>query len=262
MQGAQPAFLLESVCVDHGSLRALDTVSLEIRAGECVGLVGPSGSGKSTLLRLLNGSQRPSRGSVRVAGAQLEALSDADLRALRAQIGFVHQDLALVPNLRVAQNVISGGLGRLGFVAALRDMLFPPRAELRSVYGLLEQLGIPEKLFERTDRLSGGEQQRVAIARALYQRPVALLADEPVSSVDPARARETVALLVRICQERGLTLCVSLHNLALAQSHLSRLVGLRRGRVVFDGPSREIAAEQFERLYEIEGAKGARDEFG
>ncbi|MBW2273934.1 MAG: ATP-binding cassette domain-containing protein [Deltaproteobacteria bacterium] len=254
--------MLDSVGVDHGELRALDGVSLEIREGDCVGFVGPSGSGKTTLLRLLNGSQRPTRGAVRVAGEQLGALSDSGLRGLRAQIGFVHQDLALVPNLRVAQNVMSGGLGRLGFGAALRDMLLPPREKLREVHALLEQLGIEEKLFERTDRLSGGEQQRVAIARALFQRPVALLADEPVSSVDPARARETVALLVRVCAERGLTLCVSLHNLSLAQSHLSRLVGLRRGRVVFDGPSREIAAEQFEQLYEIEGAAGGRDEYG
>jgi phosphonate transport system ATP-binding protein len=258
----RPAFLLESVCVDHGDLRALDEVSLEIREGDCVGLVGPSGSGKTTLLRLFNGSQRPSRGAVRVSGERLEALSDAGLRRLRARIGFVHQDLALVPNLRVAQNVMSGGLGRLGFGAALRDMLFPPRAKLREVYALLEQLGIEEKLFERTDRLSGGEQQRVAIARALFQRPVALLADEPVSSVDPARARETVSLLVRVCAERGLTLCISLHNLSLARSHLSRLVGLRRGRIVFDGPSREIATEGFDRLYEIEGTGGGRDEYG
>ena len=120
-------------------------------------------------------------------------------------------------------------------------------------------MGIPEKLFERTDRLSGGQQQSVALARALYQKPIALIADEPVSSVDPARARDTIELLTRISREEGLTLCVSLHNLELAREYLPRLVGLREGKLVFDCASEEIGDEQFDALYTLENDKMWRD---
>jgi phosphonate transport system ATP-binding protein len=127
------------------------------------------------------------------------------------------------------------------------------------VYELLERVGIPEKLFERTDRLSGGQQQRVALARALFQKPVALIADEPVSSVDPARARDTIELLTRISREEGLTLCMSLHNFELAREHLPRLFGLRDGKVVFDRASGEIGDEQFDMLYTLEKNEMWRD---
>ena len=117
----------------------------------------------------------------------------------------------------------------------------------------------PFQLFERTSRLSGGQQQRVALARALFQRPTALIADEPVSSVDPARARDTVELLTRISREEGLTLCISLHNLELAREFLPRLVGMRDGKVMFDCPSEEIGDEQFESLYNLNNEEMWRD---
>ncbi|RMH18241.1 MAG: ATP-binding cassette domain-containing protein, partial [Acidobacteria bacterium] len=216
-----------------------------------VGLVGPSGAGKTTLLRLLNGTLRPSMGRVVVAGDDLSTLTGRALRHLRSRIGMVHQDLSLVPNLRVLHNVLAGRLGRLSLAGALRLLLLPPRSEVRRVYELLARVGIPEKLYQRTDRLSGGQQQRVAIARALYQDPAALLADEPVSSVDPARARDTVALLAEISRERGLTLCISLHNLQLARDYLPRLVGLRDGRVVFDHRTEELTDADFHALYDL-----------
>ena len=114
-----------------------------------------------------------------------------------------------------------------------------------------DRVGIPEKLYERTDRLSGGQRQRVAIARALFQEPEALLADEPVSSVDPARARDTVALLADINRREGLTLCVSLHNLELARAFFPRLIGMRAGRIVFDRPTTELTDDVFASLYEL-----------
>jgi phosphonate transport system ATP-binding protein len=156
-----------------------------------------------------------------------------------------------VPNLRVVQNVLAGRLGRQSLLASLRSMVFADRGETREVFALLERVGIPEKLYERTDALSGGQRQRVAIARALFQRPEALLADEPVSSVDPARARDTVALLKEVSQERGITLCMSLHNLDLAREFFPRLVGLRGGRIAFDAAPRDVSAEQFEALYQL-----------
>lgn len=244
-------FQLSSVSVRFGTSAALDDVSLSIGGGEAVGLVGPSGSGKSTLLRLLVGALRPTEGAVHVEGQDLVELSRGAMKRVRASIGFVHQDLSLIANLRVAQNVLAGGLGRQSFLGSLRSMLRPARASLERAYAILERVGIPEKLFERTDTLSGGQQQRVAIARALYQQPRALLADEPVSSVDPARARDTVSLLTRISREEHLTLVMSLHNLDLAREFFPRLVGLRAGRVVFDKPSAEIGEAEFHALYDL-----------
>ena len=246
---------LEDVAVRYGDLAALDGVCLSVAAGERVGLVGPSGAGKTTLLRLFNGSVRPSAGKAVVLGQDIAALSGPGLRRLRSMVGFVHQDLSLVPNQRVIRNVLSGQLGRRGLAGSVRMMLFPTRAEAAEVHRLLERVGVQEKLYERTDRLSGGQRQRVAIARALYQRPAALLADEPVASVDPARARDTVALLASVSRESGLTLCMSLHNLDLAREFFPRLVGMRRGRVVFDRPTAELTDAQFTDLYRLTDAE-------
>ena len=260
MKTERASFQLDAVTVDHGGAApALKDVRLGIEPGELVGIVGPSGAGKTTLLRLLAGALRPTSGSIAVDGERLETLSLAGLRRVRSRIGFIHQHLGLVPNLRVLHNVLAGGLGRLGLLRSTRLMLLPPRAEVRRVHALLERVGVGEKLYQRTDRLSGGERQRVAVARALYQDPVALLADEPVSSVDPARARDTVKLLTDIFRESGLTLCMSLHNLELAREFLPRLVGLRRGVVVFDRPSADLDDADFHALYDLDGEAPARE---
>ncbi|MGI9241924.1 MAG: phosphonate ABC transporter ATP-binding protein, partial [Verrucomicrobiales bacterium] len=194
-------FQLDAASVRFGDVDALDQVSISIEAGERIAIVGPSGGGKTTLLRLLNGIVRPEAGSVTTLGERLDTLAPEKLREVRSRIGFIHQHLALVPNLRVVQNVISGKLGRRGLVRSLRDFFVPGSADLEQIHSILERVGISEKLYERTDRLSGGQQQRVAIARALFQEPLALLADEPVSSVDPARARDTVTLLTQLSEE-------------------------------------------------------------
>ncbi|MEM6797358.1 MAG: phosphonate ABC transporter ATP-binding protein [Acidobacteriota bacterium] len=253
MTAVQASFRLDGVSVDYGGARpALRDVDLEIAPGERVGIVGPSGSGKTTLLRLLSATVRPSAGRVWVDGADLATLDPRGLRAARCGVGVVYQDLSLVPSLRALHNVLAGGLGRHGLLSSLRLMVRPPRAEVRRAHEILERVGVGEKLFQRTDRLSGGERQRVAIARALYQDPKALLADEPVSSVDPARARDTVALLVEIFRESGLTLLMSLHNLELAREFLPRLIGLRRGEIAFDRPTEELTTADFRRLYDLE----------
>jgi len=253
-RGGVPAFELESASVVFGGRPALERASLAVAPGEAAALVGPSGAGKTTLLRLLCAAVRPASGRVRVGGRDLADLSPPELQNVRSRIGFVHQDLALVPNLRVSQNVIAGRLGALSFLGSLRAMLLPSAGDLERAAGILERVGIREKLLQRTDSLSGGQRQRVAIARALYQDPGALLADEPVSSVDPARARDTVALLRDVCAERSLTLLVSLHDLDLAREFFPRLVGLREGRIAFDRPTREISESDLGELYRLEGA--------
>ncbi len=251
MDDASASFRLSRVSVFYGERAAVHDVDLEVAAGEAVGFVGPSGAGKTTLLRLLGGTQRPSAGSVVVAGRDISNLSIRDLRVVRSRIGIVHQDLSLVPNLRVIRNVLLGRLGRLSLLATARLLFCPPRREVRRVHQILERVGIAERLYERTDRLSGGQRQRVAIARALYQRPAALLPDEPVSSLDPARSRDTMGLLMEVCREAGITLCVSLHDLDVAREFLPRLVGMRGGRVAFDRPTAELTDADFEALYDL-----------
>jgi phosphonate transport system ATP-binding protein len=254
------AFALRSVSVTYRQLPAIDDVSLEISPGEAVAFVGPSGAGKTSLLRLLNGSVRPSSGAVFAGGRALSEMTATELRRTRASIGFVHQDLRLVPNVRVMRNVLAGRLGRWSLAASLRAMLMPPGSLVHEVHEILDRVGIADKLYERTDTLSGGQRQRVAIARALFQNPIALLADEPVSSVDPARARDAVQLLSGICRDSGLTLCVSLHDLNLAREFFPRLVGLRRGRVAFDSPTHLLRNEQFEALYDLDPAELLEDD--
>jgi len=242
---------LDAVTVSFSGLTALREENLELAAGEHVALIGPSGAGKTTLLRLLNGSSLPSRGSVRVGGQALADLDARTLRRLRSQVAVVHQDLRLVPNLRVSQNVLSGGLGRQGFWSSLRSLVRPATRELEVVHGILQRVGIGEVLFQRVDRLSGGQRQRVAIARALHQRPQMLLADEPVASVDPVRARDVVALLVRLAREDGVTLVMSLHDLELAREFFPRVVGLRAGEVLLDGPPDELDPAAVAQLFRL-----------
>lgn len=245
------AFRLDEVSVRFPGLTALDRVSLAIAPGERVGLVGPSGAGKTTLLRLLNAAQQADEGRLTLLGRPLSSLDGKALKNLRAQIGFIPQRFHLVPSLRVLQNVLLGRLGHQGFWASFRTFIFPNRREQLEAYKVLARVGISEKLFLKTDHLSGGQLQRVAIARALYQAPQALLADEPVASVDPIRARATMALLNDLAAEGQLTLVISLHDQELARSCLPRLIGLREGRIFKDAPSEAWTDEDFAALYHL-----------
>ncbi|MFN0125713.1 MAG: phosphonate ABC transporter ATP-binding protein [Verrucomicrobiales bacterium] len=244
-------FTLQEVVVRFGAQEALGGVTLTVAQGERVALVGPSGSGKSTLLRTLVAAAQPAGGTVAVDGRDLSGLSAAEVRVLRTRIGFIHQHLGLVPNLRAAQNVATGRIGSLSLGRSIAHVFWPGRAARQEIERLLGRLGLAGRGHTRTDRLSGGQQQRVAIARALWQQPEALLADEPVSSLDPARARAMLGLLTRLSTEDGLTLLVSLHQLDLAREFFPRLIGLRAGRVIFDRAGSAVGDEEFRALYEL-----------
>ncbi|MBI3015412.1 MAG: phosphonate ABC transporter ATP-binding protein [Candidatus Tectomicrobia bacterium] len=243
-----PSIEIENlVKVFDGRVAALDSLSLQVEEGEKVALIGPSGAGKTTLFRLLNCILTPTRGTLRLQGCDVTRLSEKSLRELRARIGTIYQQHNLVPQLRVAHNVLAGKLGRLSTARALWNF-WDPRPD-GDVVRALTQVGIAGKYWERTAALSGGQQQRVAVARALVQNPDILLADEPVSSVDPALAQEIVSLLADLAQEGGKTLVVSLHSVELALAHFPRIVGLRGGKLYFDLPPDQITAELLSGLF-------------
>ncbi|MFT7677173.1 MAG: phosphonate transport system ATP-binding protein [Planctomycetota bacterium] len=246
-----PIFELRQASTELGGRTVLRPLDLMVHPGEAVAVVGPSGAGKTTLLRVLAGLQPLSSGQVRVQGEELAGLYSKELRRSRSRIGFVHQDHALVPTLRASQNVISGALGRRSILGGLRDLIFPKQGDLERAHRLLERVGVGEQLFQRTDTLSGGERQRVAIARALFQDPVALLADEPVASVDPVRARDLIDLLTGLAKERKLALVASLHDLDLARRAFPRIVALRDGHVLYDGPSAELTDDLVKHTYAL-----------
>ncbi len=213
---------------------AVDGVDLTIRPGEFVVILGRSGAGKTTFLRALNRLVEPTAGDVRLCGRAVTGADATTLRGLRRQIGMVFQQFNLVRRASVLDNVLAG---RLGWAPALPTLLGRFSDDDRRVaLQCLAQVGLADFAARRADTLSGGEQQRVAIARALAQAPSVILADEPTASLDPALTGSIMDLLKRINVQRGLTLVVSQHQLETALAYATRVVGFRRGRVVFDGP--------------------------
>jgi phosphonate transport system ATP-binding protein len=214
-----------------GTPPALDDVTLQIAAGECVALVGPSGSGKTTLLRSLNGTVAIAGGSIQVDNVEVAQLRGRALRRLRTRLAMIAQQHDLVDRLTVVQNVMAGALGRWSTPHALRFLIAPTAAELAEARAALTAVGIPEKLRSRTNELSGGQRQRVAIARALVQHPTAILADEPIASLDPELGEQIVRLLCDLARERNLALLCSLHQVEFARRYFDRVVALVGGRV-------------------------------
>ena len=236
---------LYDVGVRFGSHWALRHVTLSIVPGERVALVGPSGAGKTTLLSLFNGTTSPTEGRVSVLGGDFPS-SGRRGRALRARIGTIRQGFDLVGSLQVVHNVNAGRLGRWSGARAAASLLRP--RDIDDVRAALARTGIEHKLYARTDELSGGELQRVALARVLVQDPEVVLADEPISNLDPGRAKEIMDLLHTLAEGRR-ALLVALHDIDFARSHFERLVGLRNGRVVFDGAPDTVDAMDLDTLY-------------
>lgn len=243
------AVRLDDVEVRFGERRAL-AGSLTVAPGERVALIGPSGAGKSTLLRLCTAAVSPSSGTVYVAGKNLAELSSRELRIARAGIGTVHQKLHLVEPLSALHNVLAGNLGRWGNARALTSLVFPREREVAE--GAMRELGIAHLASTRTGLLSGGEQQRVALARILVQRPELILADEPIAALDPARAREVMAILSRVVDSTGAALLVSLHDPKVAIDFADRIMGLRAGNIEFDLPAGDVDLERTRALYRID----------
>jgi len=237
----------------------LRAVSLKIEQGEFVGIIGLSGSGKSTLLRCINRLIDASSGAIMVprslvgggsnnGRADVLKLARPELRLLRRKIGMVFQQFNIAKRLSVIENVLSGGLG---YQPALRSTLRIFSAEeQRQALANLKRVGLLDHAYKRADELSGGEQQRVAIARTLMQQPAIILADEPVSSLDPKLSRVVLDILKRVCKEDGITALVSLHTLELTREYADRVIGLKQGQVFFDGPVRDLTEAIVDSVYQ------------
>lgn len=230
-----------------GTTWAVKNLSLTLQAGEFVVVLGKSGSGKSTLIRLINRLVEPSAGRIFLGEDEVTQASPARLRRLRRRMGMVFQEYNLVHRLSVLTNTLAGALGEVSPAAGLLNR-FPAVAVERACEHL-NRLQLGDKIHQRADRLSGGQKQRVGIARALMQEPELLLADEPVSSLDPATSRVILDILKRVNRERGVTVLCNLHLPALAREYGTRVLGLRAGRLVYDGPPENLGTEEVNEIY-------------
>ncbi|MDX1663254.1 MAG: phosphonate ABC transporter ATP-binding protein [Candidatus Promineifilaceae bacterium] len=226
---------------------AVKDVSFEVSEGEFLAIIGLSGSGKSTLLRCINRLIEPTAGHIIWNGVDVTAADGAELRRIRRQIGMIFQQFNLVKRSSVLTNVLSGRLGYAHPVLSLLHFFSP--ADRRRAREALERVGIAEKADNRADQLSGGQQQRVAIARALMQEPKLMLADEPVASLDPVLSHSILQYLELLNRQDGITVLCSLHFLDLVHRYATRVIGLKDGELVFDGPPSELTAERFKEVY-------------
>lgn len=227
--------------------QALRGVTFTVAGAEAVFVIGPSGAGKSTLLRCINRLVEPDAGSVWLDGVEITALRGAALRAARRAMGMIFQEFNLVERLTVMENVLSGRLGYVSTWQAWRRR-FPPE-DIEAAFRTLARVGLEGFENKRADELSGGQRQRVGIARALVQRPKILLVDEPTSSLDPVTAEAVMRLIVELAAEDGIPALVNMHDVPLARAFAKRIVGLRAGEIVYDGPVSGLGPEVLERIY-------------
>ena len=228
------------------SIHALRDVNIEVMEGEFLVILGPSGAGKSTLMRCLNRLVEPTEGKIFHNGQEITG-KRRDLRAVRRQFGMVFQQFNLVKRLSVLTNVLTG---RLAYRSTWRSLFYNFSADdKRIAIECLARVNMDHKAFQRADTLSGGEQQRVAIARALAQQPTIILADEPVASLDPKIARQVLTYLRQVARELGITVLCNLHQVEYTREFAERIVGMSKGRVVFEGTGAELSDEILHRIY-------------
>lgn len=248
----QPAIKLQNVKARFATDTplVLNIDALTIQAGERVALIGPSGAGKTTLLRLLNGYVRPEGGSMQILGQHIVDPTQDDRwkRETRRRVGFIFQDFSLIERATVFENVL---WGRLGHLPSWRTLLgWFPEADKLAAMAAIAEVDLSDKASQRADTLSGGQQQRVGVARVLAQKAEILLADEPISNLDPALAEEVLALLAEVSKKHKATLVMSLHQPKWAMQYADRIIGMRRGRIVFDQAAIDFDEAAIASIYE------------
>ena len=225
----------------------LDDVDLTIQDGEFVAIIGRSGAGKSTLLRAVNRMHPITAGKLTVNGTDVSGLSGKSLRRFRRGIGMVFQSFNLVTRTTVIRNVLSACVPDMPFWRVLLGTF--RKADKLKALECLEKVGILDKAYMRADQLSGGQQQRVALARTLAQDPGIILADEPVAALDPVTARQVMQDFVRVNREMGITILLNIHHVELALEYADRVIGIRAGKIVYDGPSANVDKAVLSAIY-------------
>jgi phosphonate transport system ATP-binding protein len=225
---------------------ALSSLSFTIKQGELVALIGPSGAGKTTLLNTIAGLVPNEGGQLLIDGKPLFSYKG---RILAKKVGVIRQQFDLIGSLAVIHNVLAGKLADWGLIKSLVSLLIPQDKD--TAIKALQRVGLADKRFEVTSSLSGGEQQRVAMARLLVQKPEIILADEPVASLDPARADDVLAMLTRIVSEENQTLIASLHSVEFARKYFTRIISLKDGKLFFDLPTEKVTDDILSELYHI-----------
>lgn len=224
---------------------ALSSLSFTIQKGELVAIIGPSGAGKTTLLNSLAGLLSPDNGELLIDGKAINMYRDGKKFAKR--VGVIRQQFDLIGPLAVIHNVLAGKLADWGFFKSMLSLLFPQEKD-RAI-SALKRVGLGEKVYEQTSNLSGGEQQRVALARLLVQGPEIILADEPVASLDPARAEDILLMLTSIASDENQTLIASLHSVEYARKYFTRIIALKEGQILFDLPTEKVSDKNLTELY-------------
>lgn len=228
-------------------VKGLDDVSLSINQGEFVGIIGLSGAGKSTLIRAINRMHNIQGGNLNVDGIDVEGLKGKELRKFRRNIGMIFQSFNLVTRTTVIRNVLTSFVPDLPFWRVLLGV-YPYEAKIRALESL-DKMGILEKAYARVDQLSGGQQQRVALSRTLAQNPKIILADEPVAALDPVTARAVMDDFSRINRDMNITVLINIHHVDLALEYVERIIGIKAGRIVYDGPASGISNQNLEEIY-------------
>lgn len=231
----------------HTGDLAINGVDLKVEKGQVMALIGPSGAGKSTLIRCVNRLENPTSGEIWLNGENIVKMRSGKLRRARRNMGMIFQEYALVERLTVMENVLSGRLGYVGFWRSFLRKF--PQSDINAAFGLLEKVGLDTMVNKRADELSGGQRQRVGIARALVQKPDILLVDEPTASLDPKTSRQIMRLITELCEENQLAAIINIHDVALAQMYAERIVGLREGSIVYDGPPDDLKPDVLTEIY-------------
>ena len=233
----------------------LKDVTLTIQDGEFVAIIGRSGAGKSTLLRSVNRMHDITEGTLTVEGVNVSTLKGKDLRRFRRGIGMVFQSFNLVTRTTVIRNVLAACVPEMPFWRVLLGA-FRKQDKLTALESL-DKVGILDKAYIRADQLSGGQQQRVALARTLAQNPKIILADEPVAALDPVTAKQVMQDFVRINKDLGISILLNIHHVELAIEYADRIIGIRAGQIVYDGPAKAVDQAVLDRIY---GESAPREE--